>query len=279
MRFTGARELTAKRALGWLSWRLRRRHRYLPAVAERVIADLRAQAPDHVAVTGDLTHMGLAAEVREAVDWLARVGPPEQVMLVPGNHDAYAADLAHAGMDAWTPYFDSDPDRAGAAPFPSVRVRGPVALVGVSSACRTAVHLATGRLGGAQRERLAELLAELGARGLFRVLLVHHPPDETGVSWRRRLEDGAELRAVLARVGAELVLHGHVHRACAGSVPGPRGGIPVRGVPAASASGRHPGGYQVFTIAPRTRGFDVACERRELDLGTGLVRTRGVETL
>ncbi len=263
VRFTSPRELGAKRALGWLSWQLRRRHKYLPRVADAVLADLAAEEPDHIAVTGDLTHMGLASEIEEARTWLAKLGPPERVTLVPGNHDAYGEPIEHGVIDAWRPYFDSDPGAGTGALFPSVRIRGPVALIGLSSACPTPLHLATGRLGEAQLARLPDLLSDLAARKLCRVLLMHHPPGDAHVSWRRRLEDGAALRAILARVGAELILHGHTHRASREEIAGPRGPIPALGVPAtSSASLQHAGTLQLISIAAGREGFEIRCKPR-----------------
>jgi 3',5'-cyclic AMP phosphodiesterase CpdA len=224
--------------------------------------------------------MGLSAEVAEATSWLARLGTPERVTLVPGNHDAYGSSLDHGVMDAWRPYLNSDTAEARAAPFPSVRVRGPIALVGLSSAVPTAVQLATGRLGAAQLAPLADLLADLGARKLCRVVLVHHPPTLAHVSWRRRLEDGPALCAILARAGAELVLHGHTHRAARDAIASARGPIPVFGVPATSSALRsRPGAHQLFEIAERSGGYALTCTLRELDLASGSMRTRGREAL
>lgn len=267
MRRFGLGELNAKRAFGLLSYHARRKQRYRPEVAGRVLDDLHASAPDHVAVTGDLTHMGLAAEVAEASEWLARIGPPERVTLVPGNHDAYGGDIAHGVMDAWRPYLNSDPGEAGAGPFPSLRVRGPVALVGLSSAVPTPIHLATGRAGEAQLASLADLLRDLAARRLCRVVLVHHPPTRAHVSWRRCLEDGPALCEILARAGAELVLHGHTHRAAIDAIPSAGGAIPVRGVPAtSSAVGSRLGAHQIFAIDERAGGgFTLERELREID--------------
>lgn len=239
-----------------------------------------ACAPDHVALTGDLTHMGLAAEVAEAATWLARIGPPERVTLVPGNHDAYGAARDHAVMDAWRPYANSDAAPAGSEPFPSLRVRGPLALVGLSSAVPTPLHLATGRLGAAQLAPLGDLLRDLDALGLCRVVLVHHPPTRREVSWRRRLTDGPALCALLARAGAELVLHGHAHRFVRDAIPGAHGSIPVLGVPAtSSAVASRPGGYQLLGFGERSGGrFAITRERRELAAGGALI-SRGVEPL
>jgi len=259
-----------KRALGWLSWRRRRRHEHRAEILDALLADLAAQPVDHVAVTGDLTNVGLADEIDAAVPWLERLGGPRRVSIVPGNHDAYAAAVTPARFAAWHPYFCAD-DRAdetdGPLRFPHVRRAGPVAFVGCSSAVPTAPGLATGALGAAQLERIDATLAELGRAGTCRVVLVHHPPVPAGQSRRRRLSDAAALREVLARRGAELVLHGHTHRASFERVAGPDGAIPVVGVPSSSARGARPGrraAYHLYRVERDDSGFRIACRVRAL---------------
>src|SRR5437016_8646903 len=83
------RDLAGKRAFGFINWHRNRRHRHLPYVLDILTRDLAAAAPDHIAVTGDLVNIALAAEFPPARQWLARLGTPEHVTLVPGNHDAY----------------------------------------------------------------------------------------------------------------------------------------------------------------------------------------------
>ena len=46
---------------------------------------------------------------------------------------------------------------------------------------------------------------------------------------------------MLARTGAELVLHGHEHELVEESLPGPGGPIPVRCIPSGSYDGDRPG--------------------------------------
>jgi hypothetical protein len=48
------------------------------------------------------------------------------------------------------------------------------------------------------------------------------------------------VRDAIARAGAELVLHGHNHRAEFYAVDGPRGPVPVIGVPSASTAAHAP---------------------------------------
>jgi 3',5'-cyclic AMP phosphodiesterase CpdA len=258
--------------LGWLSWRRRRRHEHRAEVLDALLADLEARAPDHVAVTGDLTNVGLASEIQEAVPWLERLGGPSHVSIVPGNHDAYAARLDARRLAPWAPYLESTDD--GPPGFPYVRRFGPVSLVGLRSAVPTAPGLASGRLGGDQLARLEAAL--LGEATRARIVLVHHPPWPAGQSRRRRLSDAASLRDVLARSGAELVLHGHTHRTSLGHVVGPRGPIPVLGVPSSSSGSDDPARrarYHLYRIEPKGEGFAVACRVRVLEPG----RARFVE--
>ena len=69
--------------------------------------------------------------------------------------------------------------------FPFVRRFGDVALIALSSAIPTMPFMAAGRLGSAQRALLSVALEELGRQGLFRVVLIHHPPLAGQAGWRR----------------------------------------------------------------------------------------------
>ena len=143
-------------------------------------------------------------------------------------------------------------DRAGEqAEFPFVRRRGPVALIGVTSAVPTLPFRATGRVGAAQLARLSVLLDELGRAGVFRIVLIHHPP-KTRPEWsERRLIDGDAFLAVLKQHGAELVLHGHEHLDEVRRFEAPRGFVPTIGVPSASGAGSEkydPAAYNLYAI-------------------------------
>ncbi|MCG8590416.1 MAG: metallophosphoesterase [Proteobacteria bacterium] len=263
-----------KRVLGWLSWNVRRHRVHRPEVLEALREDLLSQAPDHVAVTGDLTNVALEAEFEQAAAWLRRLAEPDRVSVVPGNHDAYVRMPLARSWDRWVEYMRSDASTAssvGRQAFPTVRVRGPLALVGLCSAEPTPWFRATGSLGEAQRGRLREVLAELRQRQLVRVLLIHHPPLDAGLASRRRLTDARALQSLLADVGAELVLHGHRHRTCLEHVAGPSGEIPVMGVRSASDVGEREEkraqyhllgfGREPARLHVRVRGFNRASGR------------------
>jgi 3',5'-cyclic AMP phosphodiesterase CpdA len=99
-----------------------------------------------------------------------------------------------------------------------------------------------------QRDALAALLDKHD--DAFKVVMIHHPPDAGEAAGRRGLSDVAKVREVLAAGCADLVLHGHTHRASLGWLPTPRGRAAVIGVPSLSSDGtRHPlGGYAILDI-------------------------------
>ncbi|MBV6657954.1 MAG: metallophosphoesterase, partial [Devosiaceae bacterium] len=252
-----AGQLASKRVLGYLNWQRNRAKRFDPSITERLIDDLKAQAPDHIAVTGDLTNLALPDEFPRAATFLADLGAPEHVTAIPGNHDAYVRDGLERFNAAIAPNLTSDPsaEPATGTPYPIVRRRDGVTLIGVSTAIATGPFMATGAVGARQTEALRVALAT--AAGSFRIVLIHHPPHEGSTSWHKRLIDAARVRKALADAGAELVLHGHTHLPTVTGVPGPQGAIPVWGVAsAAQAPGGHKpaAAYTLFTVETADNG-------------------------
>jgi len=242
-------ELAGKRGLGYINW-TRNRHKFQRRdVLDVLVSDLRAQMPDHVALTGDLVNLALEAEFALSRAWLESVGTPDQVTVVPGNHDAYVRATKHRSVEAWGNYIAGDDAADRAATFPAVRRRGPIVLIGVSSAVPTPPLMATGWLGRGQLDALAQILARLSTEQAFRVLLIHHPLRSSARA--KRLTDSSELLALLKQHGVELVLHGHDHVHSTIWIEGPKGSIPAIGVPSASAlaHGRYPAAaYNLFSI-------------------------------
>jgi 3',5'-cyclic AMP phosphodiesterase CpdA len=271
------RELASKRALGYLNW-TRNRHKYhRREVLDALVADIRAQAPDHIAVTGDLVNLALEAEFAPSRAWLESIGEAEHVTVIPGNHDAYVSSTRHRAAEAWVDYLRSDIDGGNGA-FPFVRKRGPVALIGVSSAVPTAPLMATGKLGEAQMQALDKVLALLAAEQAFRVLLVHHPLHST--SRVKRLTDSRRLLALIRQHGVELVLHGHDHIHSTMWLEGPRGEIPAIGVPSASAvAHRHypAAAFNMFSIERSNGAWRVEQTVRGIDRDMQVKEIRRVQ--
>lgn len=286
-------ELANKRLSGWLSWQLRRKKTQQPAICEALIADLHQVAPHHTVVTGDLTNLSLESEFPAARAWLERLGSPQDVSLVPGNHDAYICVPQSKSWGLWSEYWRSDD--GGAAPdgtdprdlFPTLRIRGSLAVVGLCSAVPTPVFDASGLLGEAQLARLEVMLTQLADSDLCRVVSVHHPVSEKGTHERRELRDAAALRAVLHRTGADLVVHGHNHRTLLAQIDGPDCPIPVVGVRSASHSDSKPdkrAQYHLYDFERRLAGasgprFKITLRFRGFDPVSGNCRAEGEREL
>jgi 3',5'-cyclic AMP phosphodiesterase CpdA len=241
------RDLAGKRVLGYLNWTRNRHKYYRREVLDSLVRDLQAERPDHIAVTGDLINLALPAEFAPAQAWLQSVGRADRVTAIPGNHDAYVRATRHRFVESFGEYLRGD-EPAG-QDFPFLRRRGPVALIGLSSAVPTAPFMATGTLGATQIAALERILVSLSTEQVFRVLLVHHPLRSD--SRPKRLTDSAALIALLGKYGVELILHGHDHIHSTMWFDGPDRKIPSIGVPAASAlaRGRHPAAaYNLYKI-------------------------------
>ncbi len=243
------RELLGKRALGYLNWTRNRHQFHQRDVLDQIASDLHGQSTDHIAVTGDLVNLALEAEFAPARAWLESLGAPDRVTVIPGNHDAYVRATRQCFVKSLADYLKGDEAGQDGEMFPFMRRRGPVVLIGVSSAVPTPPLMATGWLGRSQLGALKRMLASLSGESSFRVLLIHHPLSS---DWRaKRLTDAPELLGLLRVHGVELILHGHDHVHSTQWIEGPTGAIPAVGVPSASAlaHGRYPAAaYNLFTI-------------------------------
>jgi 3',5'-cyclic AMP phosphodiesterase CpdA len=187
--------------------------------------------------------------------------------VVPGNHEATARTPERLSFAHWAPYMRSDQPVATAS-FPYLRRRGPLAIVGLSSASPSPWGFATGRLGEEQLGALDRLLEDLAGEERWRVVLLHHPPLDGMSSWRKRLIDAAALRRILATRGAELVLHGHEHVPVSGTLDASNGRIQVAGVPSCSSLDRRPqrqAQYQIHEVESTASGWRCAVHTRRYD--------------
>jgi 3',5'-cyclic AMP phosphodiesterase CpdA len=257
-----------KRWTGGLNLALSRGRHYQARVFEALVDDLNKQHVDHVVCTGDVTNLSFESEFRFARQQFERIDHKAvDVTCIPGNHDTYVADMAGAFERVFHDYCTSDAgwdagasggaDADPAARWPIVRVRGDLAFIGLSTSMATPWFMAHGRIGGSQLERVERLLADPRLAGKHRVVLLHHPPaGHRARRFSRGLRDHADLAQILARTGADLVLHGHEHLDVREQLSGPAGArIPVRGITA--------GSYEVDTHERRARYRIFSVERRD----------------
>lgn len=232
-----AAQLPNKRVTGYYNWWRHRVHLHVPEALNAIVSDIKAQNPDHIALTGDLVNVSLPQEFGRAAQWLAGFDAPDRLTVVPGNHDAYVRVPWADGIGRWGAYIASDgqPPASSLDVFPTLRRRCEIALIGLSTAVPKPPLLATGDLGELQIARAERLLGDTGREGLCRIVLIHHPPLTDQSRWKH-LTDADAFQAMIRRVGCEAILHGHNHRSEIARIAGPNGPVPVLGVSSASAA-------------------------------------------
>lgn len=273
------RALVNKRLTGYLNILRSRGATHQMWALEAIVKDIQAHKAGHIVVTGDLVNMSLPAEYAHAREWLEALGSPKEVTVIPGNHDAYIARDHHHGLWEWRHYMVSDEGPPASQPplnWPFLRRRGPLALIGVSTAVPTMPFRATGRIGTEQLGGMEAMLRDTEAGETCRVLLIHHPPLPVPARASKRLTDASALADALSRTGAELVLHGHNHTDTLYYEEGPAARIPIVGVPSASAignDGRPPAQYNIYEIAREGDSWRINMIARRLDPDTRKVAT------
>jgi 3',5'-cyclic AMP phosphodiesterase CpdA len=279
----GLAELLGKRALGYLSWRRRRRRWHQPAVAEALIADMKAKGCAGALLSGDIVNISTEAEFLAAEQWLGARFTDLPLTITPGNHDAYVPAPWDRGLGRLGRYMigaggaDLQPrPRAGPQDFPfrTDFGRPDLAVIVANSAPPTAPGLATGSLGRTQIGRIEAELRAAAAAGRFAILMLHHPVLPGVVSRRKALVDRDALLAAIARAGVDLVLHGHAHVAHFGAVDTPTGPAPVLGAGSVShprsGDGFDSGRYNLLTLARTQAGrWRLNLEVRRLAPETG----------
>ncbi len=274
------RELLGKRLTGYWNWKRSRRLIHNMAMLDAILADIGEQQPDHIALTGDLVNIGLAAEFPLAHRVVTRLGGPDHVSLIPGNHDAYVRASLPAMLGQFGPYMCGD-DLAEAS-FPYMRIRGRVALIGVSSAIPTGLFLASGEVGQTQGRKLRAMLEAAGQAGFVRVVMIHHSPLKAE-HFGRGLRDHANFARVLREAGAELVIHGHNHKQSVLKLER-RGApaIPIVGVASASAvpgTQGHRAAWHQYRITIEASGLRIHMLTRGVRQGGQKIEALGEEVL
>ncbi|MCI5074396.1 metallophosphoesterase [Oricola sp.] len=237
-------ELVSKRITGYINWKRNRAAHMQGDTLSRLVTAMQGAGPDHIAVTGDLTNLALDDEIAAAALWLGTLGPGEDVSAVPGNHDAYVPGALARAVSAWRAFMTTEVADVPTTKhgYPYMRTRGPVALIGVNSAVATGPFMASGILSSKQAKSMATLLRRAREKGLFRVVMIHHPPVRRAAAPQKRLFGIRLFQSVIRAEGAELVLHGHTHLPQRHEIDGRDGAtVPVIGVPAA---GQAPGGHR-----------------------------------
>ncbi|MGO9707697.1 MAG: metallophosphoesterase family protein [Polyangiaceae bacterium] len=234
-----------KRITGYANLRMKRGHVHHPRFVRAIAREIKKSKVDHVVITGDLTNLALEQEF-EAVHALLReeLGlSPRDVSIIPGNHDLYTRGSLRSQrfVKYFGEFMTSDLPELGVqialGRFPFVRLRGPAAIIGLSTAVPRLPLFATGRVGKAQTDALARILAHPEVRKRTPVVLMHHPahnPVSTVKRLLTGLNDAAILLSTVKDVPRGLLLHGHLHTRILRKVPTDAGSLHSVGATSAS---------------------------------------------
>jgi 3',5'-cyclic AMP phosphodiesterase CpdA len=248
--------------------------RHDAGLADSLLADLVAQTPDLVVVSGDFTQIGNEDEFRLARAFLDRL--PAPLFAVPGNHDVPATNIIRRLVAPYAYY-----RRYITEDLEPLLDTGDVVIAGLKTSRRARAELnwAHGSISRRQLDRLRQRL-EATTPGALRIVVAHHPllePEGEVDKPMRRVRRAERALATFAELGVGLVLSGHFHlsylRAHGGIAHGTPSGLrqaetaPILVAQAASAVSTrlrgHANGYNLI----ETSGRDVTVKVREWQPG------------
>lgn len=195
-----------KRFLSLLSWK-KRRLTLQKKILDLVIDDIAKSNPDLVLISGDLTNLSLPEEFKQAAEWLNNL-PFSNIRIIPGNHDALVKTKWYNSSAYWTAWTKAYANED----YPMITRSETTAIIAINSAVPTPPFFACGHIDKNQLERLRLALRQTKKEGLFRIVMLHHPPTSGIVTERKALKNRKELQQILIEEGVEMILYGHVHK-------------------------------------------------------------------
>lgn len=178
------------------------------ALAEGLSADVTAQGPTLVVVSGDFTQRGTRPEFEQAQRFLASLSVP--FFAVPGNHDVPERNLLTRIVTPYRLYRRYVCDDLE----PFLALEG-VAIAGLKTSRRARFELnwSHGTISAGQVRRVERAFAAAGP-DKTRVLVAHHPllvPDHDVAVPMRPVGGASPALDALSRMNVRLVLSGHFH--------------------------------------------------------------------
>jgi 3',5'-cyclic AMP phosphodiesterase CpdA len=283
----GVHRFLNKRLTGWANLRLKRNAVHHTELVHAIARAVSEGGYDHVICTGDLTNLALESEfaaVRAIFDRELDLDPA-RVTVVPGNHDLYTrgARTTRRFERYFADWLRSDlpalAAETSAGLFPVVKLRGDLAIVGLSSAVPRPPFVAAGELGKAQLDALARILAHPEVASRTVIVALHHPAVRKASARKQYLDglrDAPALLSVLRSLRRGLVLHGHLHRRVQCTITTTDGRLLQVGATSASLQSPDPdrmAGYNVYDVAPDGA---ITLEARVYDKATSSFRAAGI---
>lgn len=185
----------------------------------RLVLD-EAKSADHVLVTGDITNLALESEYERSREMLDEIAEHAEVTVIPGNHDIYLPEnLTDQRFErTFSDFMISDiPELSIEIPagsYPFVKLRGPLAIIGLSTAVPRPPFIASGLIGSAQLSAFRRVLAHPEVSARTPIILIHHDPLDSPSDFDQVLSgliDAPAFRGAIHHLASGLVLYGHLH--------------------------------------------------------------------
>lgn len=177
-----------------------------PAVLPALAATIRAQRPDVIVVSGDLTQRAKTREFAAARDYLATLDFPQVV--VPGNHDVPLYNVFRRFVHPLRRYRRFFGDET--VPF---HADGEIAIAGVNTA--RSLTFKDGRLNREQVALVCRRFEPLD-RDVTRIVVTHHPFEGAGGGDGGLVGRADMAMSTFAQCGVDLILSGHLHASQSG---------------------------------------------------------------
>ena len=257
-------QLFGKRLLGAVNLFLMGRESHFSEAVQVALADaLREANLDAIICTGDISAMATPEEFNKFEELFGEVFDSHKTSLVTGNHDTYAylADRNKTMERQFGKYM-------GSGKYPRVHdLNEKISVVTIDS---SRFHiLSSGKVARDELERLDQLLAGMGTRGIF--ISLHYPlrgrdGSPYGPS-TRNLSNARALEAVLTKHANRIVaiLHGHEHHGFRTALGGGVRDIPIIN-PGASGYAWLPdhnrtAHFNIYTVDESDNPLEISVER------------------
>lgn len=171
---------------------------------------IRAENPDAVVVSGDISTIGLQRELDAACAWMRSLGVP--VLVTPGNHDVPYHNPFGRLFFCWNRF-----ERASNGLITTPWHTADFSIIPINTArgLQFRFNWAQGAIDDSQIE-CAEHELQYAAPGALRVIATHHPLDwPNDAPIHGATINGLHAMNRLTEAGAELFLSGHLHFAAA----------------------------------------------------------------